>query len=465
MELTPGASSLTGLWSGLERGWIAQGRKLRRTLFHWWLAAFLLLGLVFVSGVLNPQAIPSLVGDYPTRPINSRPHFDRSSEILVENMIDARLAGSAATPGGFMFRIPGDPRVLDANVPASFDGDWRPSAKDLEGREIYSSQFGFQARVYAAAAAALDADRTRALAALRGLTAICLAATLSVILLLIRREWGGKAAAWGLAFCALSTGFNLFAPSLYWITFMHVAPAALISAALLLGVRSRIGWSSLYLALFVLFLLKFLSGFEFLTVTVAGAAIPFFLVQGRGDIVSPVLLRRIASILAIGIAAFVAAIAIHHVAYQSTFGQSGLAHLLSRSETWTSAGGIGLDEQVRQFAKILVVNMIDYAGYGVPSLVGFAAGVLFLLFTARLLLRRDFHDPRLPVYATITAAFLASISWLVLQSEHVAFHPRYATILLAYPFGIFVAAGTARLLSHHAAAPSPSPQNSPQASG
>ncbi|MDP8914196.1 MAG: hypothetical protein M3N39_11555, partial [Pseudomonadota bacterium] len=187
---------------------------LKRIAFFWWLAAFLVLGTLFVSGALQPQALPRLAGDYPTRPMNARPHFDRISDSLVENVIDARLAGSTPTPGGFMFRIPGDPRIVDVYNPAAYNGEWQPTRQDLERRTIYSSQFGLQGRFYAAAAAGLEIDRQSAVALLRGVTAAGLAAMLAILILLIRREWGKAAALWSLAFCAVSTGFNLFAPSL-----------------------------------------------------------------------------------------------------------------------------------------------------------------------------------------------------------------------------------------------------------
>lgn len=420
-------------------------------MFFWWLAAFLLLACVFVTGVLQPQALPRLIGDYPTRPINARPFFDQNSEILVENLIDARLAGSSATPGGFMFRIPGDPRTFDVRNPAAHQGSWRPTRQDLERRELYSSQLGLQGRVYSAAAAALGTGRSSAIAWLRSLTAAALAAMLATLVLLIRREWGRAAGLSSLLFCAVSTGFNLFAPSLYWISFAHVAPAAATSAALLLDARTRLHWAGVYLLLFLLFLIKFLSGFEFLTVTTAAAAMPFLLVYSKGGLSGALFLRRSALVLAAGIAAFLAAIAIHHFHHQNALGESGLDHLLSRSGRWAAGAEGGLIDQLLQFAKILMVNVADVDGFGIPSIVAFAAGVLFLVLGVRIMLRRNLEDPASAVVLSVAAAFLVSISWLVLQPEHVAFHPRYVTILLAYPFGIFLAAGGARLFACRAA--------------
>ena len=419
---------------------------LRRTLFFWWAAAFLILAAIFISGSLKPQALPSLAGDYPSRPVNARPHFDRNSEVLVENAIDARLAGAGRTPGGYMFRIPGDPRVLDVNNPAAYQPDWRPGQSDFDRRQVYSSQLGLQGRVYAAAAQTLGLSRASAIEFLRRLTAAALAAMLALILILIRREWGRLAALSAFAFCVVSTGFNLFAPSLYWITFAHVAPAAAMSAALLLGARTRLHWSLMYLSLFVLFAIKFLSGFEFLTVTIAAAASPLFIVFAAGRLSPRHLIIRSALVLATGLAAFLAALVIYHFHHQSFLGQSGLSHLLSRGESWVAPADRGLLEQARQFMKVLLVNMVDYNGYGIPTGIPFAAGVTSLFLGARVLVRKSLDNPASRIMLSVAGAFLVSISWMVLQAEHVAFHPRYATILLAFPFGLFLAAGVARMV-------------------
>jgi hypothetical protein len=206
-----------------------------------------------------------------------------------------------------------------------------------------------------------------------------------------------------------------------------------------------------YLLLFLLFLAKFLSGFEFLTVTIMAAALPLFLVYSTGGISGRALLGRSALVLATGLAAFLTAILIHHIHHQNALGESGLLYLLSRSGNWAAPADRGLMAQVQQFAKVLLVNFVDIDGYGVPTVVSFAAGAVALTLAGRSLVRRSLDDPTSRVLLTTAAAFLVSVSWIVLQAEHVAFHPRYATILMAYPFGIFLAAAVARLLAERSA--------------
>ena len=411
----------------------------------WWLGCFILLATVFVSGVTSADALSWIVGDYPTRPVNQRLHFDRISESLPENHIDARLVGSSPAPGGFMFRIQEDPRILDVNRLDYYNGFWVPTPADLERRVLYTSQYGLQGRAYATAAGVLKLDRHTTFALLRGLTAAALAAMLATIILLIQRCWGTRGALAALSFCAISTGFNLFAPSLYWITFVHVAPAAIISLALLLPAMKRLLWAGAYLLLFLLFTAKFLSGIELFTVTIAAAAIPLFVAFSVGHLTARSLFRQSAAIFAVGGIALGFAMAIYELEHMKAFGSSGLAHLSNRADVWAAQSAKGFVDHLRDFAKVLLVNFVDYKGFGVPNVVPFTIGGYFLLRSFRALVRREWDSERTRVEYAVAAAFLASISWVILQEQHVVYHARYSALLLAYPFGLVLAAGTVRI--------------------
>ena len=395
------------------------------------------------------------IGDYPSRPVNERPHFDRGSEFLVENMVDSRLAGIAPPAGGFMFRIEGDPRWLDVNRPAAYDGYWVPAPEDLRRQSVYKSQIGLQGRVYPAVAAALGLRRDNAVALLHSANALLLAAMLATILLLFRKAWGGAAALGAMAFSIFSTGFNLFAPSLYWIAFVHVAPAALLSLALILETNGTLAWIGVYCAVFALFATKLLSGYEFMTATVGGAALPFLVLYGTGKIGHRSLLAHGAALLATGVAAFVACLAVYQLHFQSTFHASGIAYLLSRSNEWGAPLGEGAAGFVRNMSKVMLINSVDVGGYGVPNAVPTAMGGLAVLLGARALLLRRSDEASARIVLAIAGGFLISVAWAVLQPQHILFHPRYSTILLSYPFGLLLAAGAIRLVDLARARPRP----------
>jgi hypothetical protein len=84
----------------------------RRNTGGWWLGSFILLCAVFLSGAFNNDALPALIGRYPTAPLNTRPYFDQISETLVDNAIDKALLGLPADTAGFMFHLIQDPRHL-----------------------------------------------------------------------------------------------------------------------------------------------------------------------------------------------------------------------------------------------------------------------------------------------------------------------------------------------------------------
>ena len=434
-----------------------------KALALWWVGCFILLTAVFASGATSADALSRLVGDYPSRPVNQRLHFDRVSEVLPLNHIDARLARSSPTPGGFMFRIANDPRILDVDRLDRYNGGWVPGPADLESREMYHSQYGLQGRIYSAAAGSMNLDRAATIALLEGLTAAALAAMLATIILLIRRCWGSGAAMAALAFCALSTGFNLFAPSLYWVTFLHVAPAAVTSAALLPQELKRGAWAGAFFLILILIIAKILSGLEFLTVTIAAAAVPFFMAFSVGRISARQLVLSGAAVLATGILAFAFAMAFYEHSHLEAFGTSGLAHLANRTDVWVPQANKGLVDHARDMAKVMLINFIDYDGFGIPNFFVLAIGGYFLLNSTWHLLKRDMESESSRVELTVAAAFAASISWLILQEEHIVFHARYSAILMAYPFGLYLAAGAVWLFQSRTAGDRLAPSRTVQA--
>jgi hypothetical protein len=408
--------------------------------------AVLLLSVCYVSGATGSRALPRLAGEYPTMPVNSRPHFDLTSELLVHNVLDERILRVPRNAGGFMFQFDHDPRFLDVSAPQHFRPDWKPSAEMFIGEQKpYLSQYGLQARTFARLAQTVSLSREGAREFLPALTAFLLAVALAVVLTLLARLWGFASAAAALAFCIFSTGLNLFSTSLYWVSFLLAAPMSLMALALLSEVQSFRGWSLIYLALFALFIAKFLAGYEFLTLVASAAAIPFFLAWSAGRLDGSSAARHVATVALVSLVSFVGAAALHIQMASATVGSDALTHLLSRGGQWALVQESSFAVQLLQFGKVGLINLVDLAGYGVPTLLAFAAGGLSLVLASRSLLRRELDGEAARIVLTLAAAFLVSVSWLIFQPQHVAFHPRYVALLLAFPFGIVASAAAVRL--------------------
>ncbi len=417
--------------------------------------SFLLLFAVFASGVLGSSALPRVLGRHVTQPVNARPYFDLSSEILVKNSVDARLMAVRRHTTGFMFRVPDDPRFLDVDRPARFRPDWQPSAEVLDRSvsNVYASQLGLQARSYAFVAGLLDLSRPRTFAVLSALCAAALAAALAQLIVFMRNAWGSAAAASMAAFSLLSTGFNLFSTSLYWSTFLHVAPTAVVAAAAprlreMSGARRLLVW----IAVGACFVAKFLSGFELMSVTISAAALPFrVLVAARRRRLRETD-RCAALVCAVGAVSFAVAVGIYDVLYREAFGTGGLAYLAGRSNHWiaSSAGAAG---PIGQAVRVLATNSVDVAGYGLPTALALLPGMLLVFLALRGGLASRLEDVGARTALVGAAALCASASWLLLQPKHLLFHPRYATILVAFPYGMFASAAVARLWALRTASP------------
>ena len=415
----------------------------------WWLASFILLSLVFSSGVLKSNALPAVVGDYPTQVVNTRPNFDAVSEVLTMNMIDLTFY-KLPNPTGFPFYVRPDPRELDITRPELYSADWRPGVAALRTADYYRSQIGLQGRAYAAVAERLNLSRDQTYGIFRTFSAAALAAMLGVLIAFIFLLWGTEAAAAAFAFCVLSTAFNLFGWSLHWATFTQVAPTALMAAfALKAPMRSRASHALAFLGLSLLLIVTLACHYEFMTATLAATAMPFFMVYAAGRISTKALTGYVVAAFAAGVVAFVVTLAIHHSLYAAAFGDSGLAWMGQRTARWGPASLEGPIGFARDLGKVLAINSADIAGYGLPNGLLLLAGVPFLWVAAKGIAGRRMDDERVRLALVVSAALLGSLSWALVQFPHLAFHPRFSTLVMAFPLGIFLFAAMGRLLHLH----------------
>lgn len=422
----------------------------RRRAASWWLLAFAALTLVFMTGVLRSNALPRVLGKYPTEAVNTAPHFDNVSEALIENRIDLRFAGLKTQWQDFLFTVRKgnavDPRIFDIERPELYQPEWRPDRAELERPGYYRSQIGLQGRLYAAASNALGLDRTQTYVILRGFSTVMLAAMLATLVTGIASIWGRAAGLAALGFCMFATGFNLFAPRLYWVTFVHVAPTVVMA---LLAARLPHCGPTAHVAAFagiaLLFVAKFASGYEFMTVTIAAAAVPFFVAFAGGRVAFGRMIAYAAAVVATGLASFGLTLALYDRLFRDFFGGSGLVFLATRTESTSGLPFTGPLGTPLQMAKVAVINTADVGGYGLPNILVLAAGLPFAWIAARALATRDFTDERARIALAVSAALLASTSWMLLQFPHVSFHPRYSTILVAFPYGVVLAAALGRL--------------------
>ncbi len=422
----------------------------RRSAKLWWLIAFVLLTLTYVSGVLRSSALPRILGSYPTEVVNRAPHFDNVSEALIENRIDLRFAGIDTRLSEFISTVRKgaaiDPRIFDIERPELYEPNWRPSRADLLTRDFYRSQIGLQGRMYAAASNAMGFDRPRTYLVLRTFNAAMLAATLATLIAAIAATWGRNAGLAALGFCLFATGFNLFSSRLYWATFTHIAPTVVTALfALRLPHRSLTAHAATFAVVTLCFGVRFASGYEFMTVTIAAATLPFFIAFAKRRIAFKPLVVYSAAVVAIGIAAFGVTLGIYEILFRAEFGQSGIAFLQTRTQLTSGPPFVGPLGTPLQMAKVAMINVADVGGYGLPVFVILAAGLPFAWIAVRALVTGDFVEERARIALVVTAALLASTSWMLLQFPHISFHPRYATIVVAFPYGVVLAAALGRL--------------------
>lgn len=415
----------------------------RRVSLLWWLALTLVLGLVYSSAVFRSNTVPIWAGNYPTLVVNSHPHFDRVSEVLVMNPIDAAVVG-VPNQKGFLFHVEPDPRVLDVYRLDRYQPEWIPNTDFLSKPDYYRSQIGLQGWAYVEVTKAFGLGRHAAFALFWTLNAFLLAAVLTIFIRFIYVIWGREAAIAAAAFSALSTGLNVFSWSMFWLAFLDIAPAAAATfLALRLPVRSWVRTLPSFFGLLVLFLLTFANGYEAMTVTISSVAVPFAMVYAAGRIPFRTMIGYGGAAVALGFVSFAAALTAHHFLYMNAFGGSGIDWVFSRTEHWGPESPYG--PSLIGLGKILVVNAVDIARVGLPVLLLLLLAAPFAFKAARALLTRRLDDEADRIALAVTAALMSSASWPLVQFAHVAFHSRYMSLVMAFPFGLVLLGALGRL--------------------
>lgn len=396
--------------------------------FCWW------------SGVISSSTFPWFLKDYPTRAVSERPYFDLNSEVLYLNRIDYALLFHKVPEGLFGFRIIADLRTLDVENLSAFQPEWQPDSAAIQKIYPYKSQTSVVADAYAWFVYQMHLPRDTALSVLRFLLVLAAVIAITPIFHLMYKIWGIPAAIALWLWALFSTGFTLFSVSLYWSIYLSILPTTITAIVALRILAGRCGWKTLcvmFLSIMVIACVKFLAGFEFISLIALAPLTPLAMVTFHSkQTQKQSVIAGVLSVMAVMLG-FTAAILIYNYLYTLTFGDSGFDYLFSRASAWQKNANDLFATQNNPLR--LMVPLWFGVGYvGVPSAVAFILGIGAILY-APFILRNKQCCLEIKT-AIIASAFasIASFSWIILQYQHIVFHPRYVTFLVSFPMSLFI---------------------------
>jgi len=388
------------------------------------LTSVLLFTALFISigfGQHRANTLPFFLNDYPTYETNGRPHFDSTSESLVLNRIDFESLDLVYPSTFQLWRVSGDQRKFgDASNPDWVAPNYALATNSdylLDGAP-YVSQVGLQSFLWAKLSSALGLENGN-YAALRLIHITMLTLIFTNILMWVRWKFGPTQAIWSTIAICTSTGVAVFASSLYWSIALFFLP---VWISTLYARFSNVPFPLFVGALFAAFLVKFSSGYEFISTVVILAALPALADVSRIGFKRCII--QCVTILLTALTAFAASLALYHLLFLWEFERSGLEYIFSRSSSWTllDSGEISHRFWAEQAAKTLSMSAFSIDRFGVPIAV-LIAGYLFL---ALRFWRNIPINERLFMFGSLAA----TASWYVLQSGHILLHPRYSSLIM-----------------------------------
>lgn len=386
-------------------------------------ASFFAVIFIFISFVQSgSNALPFILHDYPTYEINGRENFDLNSENLILSRIDFELL-SVNYPSNFqLWRINGDPRALGYSKVRDVKSIVNPTRQSdyLLNGAPYVSQVGIQSLLWARLSEKMEI-KIGNYTALRIIHMAILSTIFANIAMWVRLKFSSQQAMWSVAAICTSTGVAIFSGSLYWSIALFFAP---MSISVLHARFRRFPFFLFYVIMFSAFFIKFCAGYEFISTIVILACLP-----ALADISSFGIkdcIYRCAGVLFVALIAFGASLHLFNVLFFEEFHRSGWEYIFSRSSSWTALDAFGgsIGVWAAQIAKVLSMSVVSIDKFGVPIFV-FIIIYFMSIFRFWRFLPKDEQ-------MFLIGALAASVSWCVLQSGHILFHPRYAT-LVAFP--------------------------------
>jgi hypothetical protein len=247
----------------------------------------------------------------------------------------------------------------------------------------------------------------------------------AIILLWTVNKFGNVPSLIGLVMFVTSTGINIFSESLYWSIWLFLLPLAIVCL-----IETVSPTRNLLLFLFTLpaFLLKFLSGWEFITIVVFTALTPYawdFFVNKNSAA-----LRSAIFVIASSAIAFILSLLFYLNCFSQENNSNGIHHVFSRLGFWSAMNLRDLPiVPWKDVVKSLCLNFIDFNGYGLPLIFVLCFMLCILFWIRRRLVVGDMKF--------IIFLLLGSVSWHVAMPGHIFFHLRYAPLVFFLPFGLF----------------------------
>jgi hypothetical protein len=313
---------------------------------------------------------------------------------------------------------------------------------------IYRSQFGIQAVALAALKNATGLGNKTFVTLAPAAFALLAAMTLAGVFATAHRWLGPPVGDVACALGAATSVLVVFAPSLYWAPFLMLLPFA-TAWCLYPSATTPLRKAALFAAVGAAVCLKALAGYEYITAVILAPVAAAWFHQHRAGASLGRRFAAAAGLVAVGVAGFAAALALHVTQIRVVFHEDGVAAIRERA-TQRTAGALGLEglrdrrpgESATSYATRCFLMYFDKRAVSIPavlrhpredvSLRWVAVGVLALAALAWAGRRLPRDDGALAGAALIGLA--AGASWQFVAINHMCVHRHMGVIMYAVSF-------------------------------
>lgn len=279
----------------------------------------------------------------------------------------------------------------------------------------------------------IGADGAGMIAAMRLLSAMLASFVATWIVMSVMRMYGATAALGAAIGLAGSTFMIMMAPNLYWFPATLMLPAAFAAHELAQG-RSPTSLRFVTI-LSLLLVLRFLSGFEFITNVLLSVAVVWMAAPRThtGGIARAVREALVGAAVFIG--ATVTAMGLHLILIASNVGGLAAAWDNFLTRVLKRTGDFGQEIQEVYKASLSADRIDVLLSYLLPptAILGFSFGFIICITLMMILLGKLAGRKALPALALTAVAVAASVSWHLFAKGHSYIHHTINHVLSALP--------------------------------
>lgn len=374
----------------------------------------------------------------------------RSSESLILGRVIENKKNDHLASGGFLGRYKDNNNIVDFQYHA-----YTYSVQPDSDFQLYRSSAGFQGVFYtfidsSLALSGMSSGQMR-LFSMKLITSMLLTCTLLLFIFFVDKQLGKFSSLCTVILISYSQWIVVFSNNLYWMFFLIMSPFVFVSFYLQINSISKINFKYLYLLIFILFFIKSLAGYEYISTILLSIVPPIIFFALKDSWSMRLVMSRLFCLGSSALIGFLSALLMHLIQLSISFDSlsRGLRSIGSLIAKRTHGNPLQVHGHYRESLESdgfdVFLKYWNGKAFNIESSLGtvtfgefiitlMAVSILGLTLTNLKNNLLKYKKINMATTVTLWFSILAPLSWYVLAKGHSFAHGHLNHVLWYVPF-------------------------------